>query len=67
MTDPVPTAAPRQTVIVTDVDIPFMSMVALIFKFTLASIPALIMLTILSALAMGVLGGIGMALNSAYK
>lgn len=45
-------------VVITDVSIPFGSMVVLIFKWVLASIPALFMLVVLGAVLFGVLGGL---------
>lgn len=53
-------------VIVTDFDMPFGSMVGFIVKWTLASIPALIMLGILAAFLVLLLGGLGSALNRTY-
>ena len=46
-----------EEVIVTDVRIPFGSMVVLILKWTLASIPAMIVLVILGTLVGGVIAG----------
>ena len=54
---PHPEAAVSEEVVVTDVRIPFGSMVVLILKWTLASIPAIIILVILGALAAGIVGG----------
>lgn len=48
--------APAQPVTVTDVQIPFMSMVALTITWGLAAIPALIVLGTLGALFAGVIG-----------
>ena len=55
MTGPV---SSRMQVIVTDIDMPFMSMVVFIVKWTIAAIPARIVLFILAGIATGVLGGI---------
>lgn len=46
-----------EEVIVTDIRIPFGSMVVLNLKWTLASIPAMIILVILGMLAAGIVGG----------
>ena len=43
----------KQQVIVTDIVIPFWSMVVLMVKLAIASIPALMILSILGALATG--------------
>ena len=43
----------EQKVVVTDVRIPFVSMVVLMVKLTIASIPALIILTIFGAIVAG--------------
>jgi hypothetical protein len=43
----------KQQVIVTDIEIPFWSMVVLMVKLAIASIPALIILSILGTLATG--------------
>lgn len=51
-----PAAAPlRQAVVITDIDMPFGSMVRFIVKWVIASIPALIILWVLMAIAVGVL------------
>jgi len=50
--EPVP-----QRVTVTDVDMPFGSMVVFIFKWTLASIPALILLFIVVGVCAAIFGG----------
>lgn len=55
MTAPVST---RTQVVVTDIDMPFMSMVVFIIKWTIAAIPAMIVLFILGSIAAVVLGGI---------
>ena len=46
-----------EEVIVTDVRIPFGSMVVLILKWTLASIPAMIVLMMLGMMVMAIGGG----------
>ncbi len=46
-----------EEVIVTDVRIPFGSMVVLILKWTFASIPAMIVLMIVGMMVMGIAGG----------
>ena len=55
--DPEPPAAPHR-ISIADVDMPFWRMVVLIIKWTLAAIPAMIILTVLFALVAGLLGGI---------
>jgi len=50
--------SPRMQVVVTDIDMSFMSMVVFIVKWTIAAIPAMIILFILGGIAAVVLGGI---------
>jgi hypothetical protein len=45
-------------VVVVDVKMPFMSMVTFMVKWAIASIPALIILVVIGAIAAGVLGGL---------
>jgi hypothetical protein len=45
-------------VVVTDIDMPFMSMVVFIIKWTIAAIPAMIVLGIIGAILAAVLGGV---------
>jgi len=47
-----------QKVSITDVDMPFGSMVVFILKWTLASIPAMIILVVLGAVMVGIFGGL---------
>ncbi len=47
-----------EEVVVTDVRIPFGSMVVLILKWTLASIPAMIVMVILGMVAAGIFAGV---------
>ena len=50
-----PTAVPlRQAVVITDIDMPFGSMVRFIVKWVIASIPAIIILWVLMALCAGI-------------
>jgi hypothetical protein len=49
----------RTPVIVTDIQMPFGSMVVFMVKWVLAAIPAMILLMILATLAGGLLAGIG--------
>lgn len=58
MTEAPPVAAAPARVTVTDVDIPFGSLMVLLLKLTLAAIPALLLLFVLSAVATGMLGAI---------
>ncbi len=50
-------AAMSEEVVVTDIRIPFGSMVVLILKWTLASIPAMIVLVVLGMVAAGLFAG----------
>lgn len=50
--------ADSNRVIVTDIQMPFGSMVVFILKWTLASIPAIIILMILWIMVVGVFGGL---------
>jgi len=45
----------RQDVMVSDIDIPFRSMVGFLVKLALAAIPAMIILTLIGAMLFGVL------------
>jgi hypothetical protein len=53
----------RQSIVITDVKIPFLSMVVLILKFTFASIPAMIVVAILNALLLAAIGAAFIALG----
>ena len=48
----------QREVVVTDVKMPFWSMVVLMIKWSLAAIPAIIILAIIWAIVIGVFGGI---------
>ncbi len=48
----------EQKVVVTDVRMPFVSMVIFMVKWSIASIPALIILAILGAVFVGIFGAI---------
>lgn len=48
----------RSEVVVVDVQMPFGSMVSFMVKWTLASIPAFIILAILGGVIFGVIGGL---------
>ncbi len=48
----------QREVVVTDVKMPFGSMVVFMIKWSLAAIPAIIILAIIWAIAIGVFGGI---------
>lgn len=50
-------------VVVTDIDMPFFSMVGFMVKWALASIPALIIMILLGFAVGAVLGGLGIALR----
>ena len=56
----------KQKVIVTDIKMSFWSMVIFMIKWTIASIPAFIILIILAALVMTLLAGIGYGLEEAF-
>lgn len=43
---------------VVDIDMPFMSMVSFMVKWAIAAIPALIILTLVGTIAMGVIAGL---------
>jgi len=47
-----------QKVSIVDVNMPFGSMVVFIFKWTIASIPAMIIVFVVGAVVFGVLGGL---------
>jgi len=49
----------KQEVVVTDVQMPFGSMVVFMIKWAIATIPAAIILFILGAILMGILAAIG--------
>ncbi len=49
----------ENNITIVDVKMPFMSMVVFMVKAAIASIPAFIILTILTAIAISVIGGIG--------
>lgn len=51
----------RQEVVVTDIDMPFFSMVGFMVKWAIASIPALIVLLIIGAFIGGFLAASGMS------
>lgn len=50
-----------QNVVVTDIQMPFMSMVVFMVKWVIAAIPAMIILAMLGALFTGIFGGFFMA------
>ncbi len=52
-----------QEIVVTDVRIPFLSMVVLMIKWAIASIPALIILSIIGAIIGALIGGMGMMMG----
>ncbi len=56
--------AGRSEVVVTDVQMPFMSMVTFMVKWTLASIPALIILAVLAAILVTAFAGMFAGLTS---
>ena len=53
----------RQAVVVTDIHMPFSSMVIFMVKWAIAAIPALIILTVIGALFWGILGGLILSWN----
>lgn len=53
-----PAVSTRMQVVVSDIEMPFMSMVVFIIKWTIAAIPAMIVLFILGAIAAVFLGGV---------
>jgi integral membrane sensor domain MASE1 len=50
----------RQEVVVTDIRMPFWSMVTFMVKWAVASIPAIIILFVLGVILASILGGVGM-------
>jgi len=54
----------RSEVVVVDVQMPFMSMVTFMVKWTLASIPALIILAVITAVLAGMFAGLFSGLAS---
>ena len=53
-TDPI--LAPSQRIVISDIDIPFWRLVAILIKWALAAIPAAIVVTLIMMVAMGMLG-----------
>lgn len=49
----------KENVVVTDIRMPFVSMVVFMVKWAIASIPAIIILALLFALIAGFMGGLG--------
>ena len=49
----------KQEVVVTDIQMPFGSMVVFMIKWAIATLPAAMILFILGAILMGILAGIG--------
>ena len=49
----------KESVVVTDIRMPFVSMVVFMVKWAVASIPAIIILAILFSLIAGFMGGLG--------
>jgi len=51
-----PILAPSQRIVISDIDIPFWRLVAILIKWALAAIPAAIVVTIIMMVAIGMLG-----------
>ncbi|MFL5102533.1 MAG: hypothetical protein ACJ8E5_18220 [Xanthobacteraceae bacterium] len=51
-----PILAPSQRIVISDIDIPFWRLVAILIKWALAAIPAAIVVTLIIMVAMGMLG-----------
>ncbi|HKG00370.1 MAG: hypothetical protein ACJ8FU_16080 [Xanthobacteraceae bacterium] len=51
-----PILAPSQRIVISDIDIPFWRLVAILIKWALAAIPAAIVVTLIMMVAMGMLG-----------
>ena len=49
----------KQEVVVTDIHMPFMSMVVFMVKWVIASIPAMIILAIIMSVLMAIIGRMG--------
>jgi YesN/AraC family two-component response regulator len=45
-------------IVITDIKMPFMSMVVFMIKWAIAAIPAIIILSLLAAFVAGILGGL---------
>ncbi len=58
MENQVNTEIEKKEVVITDIKMPFFSMVIFMVKWVIASIPAFIILAILGTLTAGVLGGL---------
>jgi hypothetical protein len=50
----------KNEVVITDIKMPFFSMVAFMVKWTIAAIPAFIILAIIGAVAVGVINGMAL-------
>lgn len=61
-TSPPPAAGSITRVSVIDFDMPFFSIVLLMVKWTIAAIPALIILVLIAAVLAGIFGGVAAAL-----
>lgn len=55
----------RQSVVVTDIDMPFWSMVGFMIKWAIAAIPAMIVLFILFSIIGAILAAVGLGLTGA--
>ena len=66
MDNQVNTEIEKKEVIITDIKMPFFSMVVFMVKWVIASIPAFIILVILGALATGVLTGLTAGMSRGY-
>jgi hypothetical protein len=62
-----PTYVPPRGIVISDIDIPFWRLVGIFIKWTLAAIPAAIIVTIIMMIIMGVIGtifGLGWMMSS---
>jgi hypothetical protein len=57
----------KQSVVVTDIHMPFFSMVVFMVKWAIAAIPAFLILTVIGFFAWGMLGGLILSLTTGKK
>jgi hypothetical protein len=64
---PMPDEEKRQTVVVTDIRMPFFSMVVFMVKWAIAAIPAFFILTVIGVFTWGMLSGLILSLTTGKK
>lgn len=57
----------QQTVVITDIHMPFFSMVVFMVKWAIAAIPAFLILTIIGVVTWGMLSGVFLSMNTTKK